>query len=250
VRRASLAFVLLLVVLGAAACGGSSDKTTTKGIASTATDAAQGITVTVKGDQVTLGRSASSTAGKGGYAGQVACTDDYAKLAVSKREPAPSEPWYAATLITWPAQGTSETATLSHTLKGFPDLCVAEMSDLSARSVVYFHPGVKDDLNKLQQSVEPERVLQAASSLALATVSGKEFPGAADIVSALESQNFFATQAPTIAGATDAGAVYVIAGESDPKTLVLAIKDSGGVVRVARQPATGGNPSIVTVQHG
>jgi hypothetical protein len=250
-RRAFLGLLLLCVALGAAACGGGGNSTsTTKSTFSTATDAAQGITINVDGDQVTLKRSKTSTAGKGGYAGQVACTDDYAKLAVSKREPAPSEPWYAATLITWPAQGEAQTATLSHALKGFPDLCVAEMSDLSVRSIVYFHPGLKDDLNKLQQSVEPTRVLQAASSLALATVSKSKFPSAADIVTALNSQNFFTTQTPTVAGVTDVGAVYVIASESDPDTLVLAMKDANGTVHLAKQPAKGGNPQITTLSHG
>jgi hypothetical protein len=249
-RRASLIGVLLLVVLGAAACGGSSDKSSTKGIASTATDSAQGLTVTVDGDQVTLKRSKASNAGIGGRAGQVACTDDYAKLAVYPREPAPDLSWYAATLITWPAQGKSSTATLSHALKGFPDLCVSEMSDLSVRSIVYFHPGVQDDLNKLQQSVEPTRVLQTAASLALATVSKKAFPSAADIVSALKSQNLYVTQTPTVAGVTDTGAIYVISGESDAKTLVLAIKDGGGTIRSAEQPAEGGNPKIATLKHG
>jgi hypothetical protein len=124
------------------------------------------------------------------------------------------------------------------------------MSDLSVRSIVYFHPGVKDDLNKLQQAVEPTRVLQAASSLALATVSKQKFPSAADVVTALETQNFYATKTPTVAGVTDTGAVYVVTSESDPDTLVLAIKDGGGVVRLAKQPAKGGNPQITTLSHG
>ncbi len=124
------------------------------------------------------------------------------------------------------------------------------MSDGTAHSIVYFHPGVRADLYKLQQSTEPTRVLEAASSLALATVSNKAFPSVAAIVSALNSQNLYVVQTPTIAGVTQTGAVYVISGKTNGTTLVTAMKDGGGVVRTATQPAKGGNPKVVTLQHG
>ena len=93
-------------------------------------------------------------------------------------------------------------------------------------------------------------MLQAASSLALATVSNKKFPSAADIVSALKSQNFFVDPDARRAGVTDTGAVYVITGESDPNDARARDERRRRVVRAATQPATGGNPKIATVQHG
>src|SRR5581483_9375010 len=105
-RPGSIACVLssVAVLCAVAGCGGGSkassstsgstaSTTTTTTTTSTSTsspasasDKASGLTVTVSGDQVTIGRSATSTAGTGGAAGQVACTTDYRKLATATAE--------------------------------------------------------------------------------------------------------------------------------------------------------------------
>ena len=235
-RALALPFAAALV-LGLAACGGGGAAKLVRTVS--ATDSDSGVTVSVAGTKVTVTRSKTSTAGTGNRSGQVACVDDYAKLAVYPHEPPPSLPWYAATLLTWPAKGQSTTATLSHALSGPLDLCVAEMSDETARAIVFFHPGVRAGLYKLQQSVEPQRVLMAAASLALATVYKNAFPSVRDIVSALNSQNLYVLQTPTKAGVTQTGAVYVISSETTPKKLVAAIKGSNGKVLTVTQGVTG-----------
>src|ERR1700754_5265731 len=115
---------------GLAACGGSDAPVRS------ATDKASGVTVSLAGDQVTLKRTSASASGKAGTAGQVSCTDDYAKLVKATEQPAPSLSWYAATLITWPDKAKSTTATLSHALTGAPQLCVAQSADQSTSVVV------------------------------------------------------------------------------------------------------------------
>ena len=66
---ACVCFVSVLAV-GVAACGGSDSSSGPK----TASDQASGLTVTVAGDQVTLKRTAKSTAGTGGTSGLAALT--------------------------------------------------------------------------------------------------------------------------------------------------------------------------------
>jgi len=236
-------------VLGLAACGGTTKtvtvvKTTTTtspaaGKPVSATDPDSGVTVSVTGTRVTVSRSKSSTAGTANRSGQVACVDNYAKLAVYPHEPPPDLPWYAVTFFTWPGKGQSSSATLSHPLAGPLDLCVAEMSDETARAMVFFRPGVRAGLYKLQQSVEPERVLMAAASLSLATVYKNQFPDVKAIVSALNSQDLYTLPTKTLAGVTQTGAVYVISSKTTPKQLFAAIKGSNGKVQTVTQGVKG-----------
>ena len=111
------------LVFGLTACGGGG------AAAKSATDTASGLTVTVAADRVSLKRSAKSTSGTGGTSATVSCTDDYAKLVKASAVPAPSQPWYATTLITWPAAAKESTATLSHKLAADPQLCVTETTE-------------------------------------------------------------------------------------------------------------------------
>src|SRR6266511_1814810 len=171
-RALACASFLSVLAVGVAACGGGSSDPTS------ATDQASGITVSVAGDQVTLKRTAKSTAGTGGTSGQVSCTDEYAKLVNAKAQPAPTQPWYSATLITWPAANKESTATLSHALKGDPDLCIAQTSDSSAQAIVYFSAEVKTGVQKLQadgtrkqQAAQASAALKAAAQAAVAAVS-------------------------------------------------------------------------------
>src|SRR4051794_31210843 len=97
VCAASLSVTAL--ALGLTACGGGGDG----GAKKTATDATTGLTVTVSDDQVSLKRAAKSTSGTAGTSGTVSCTDDYSKLVKATGTPAPTQSWYATTLITWPA---------------------------------------------------------------------------------------------------------------------------------------------------
>ena len=97
-RALALVSTLSAFALGVAACGGGGSSHT-----SSASDKPSGLTVDVAGDQVTLERSATSTAGTGGASGKIGCTDDFRKLIKATAEPAPTQSWYAATLITWPA---------------------------------------------------------------------------------------------------------------------------------------------------
>src|SRR3954451_6879579 len=130
-RPAACVAASSLLALGLAACGGGAG-----GGQAPATDAATGLTVTVSDDHVSLKRSAKSTAGTAGTSGTVSCTDDYAKLVKATAVPAPSQPWYATTLITWPDANKSTSATLSHGLKGDPQLCVVQTADSSASAIV------------------------------------------------------------------------------------------------------------------
>src|SRR4051812_3174289 len=96
-----------------------------------ATDKASGVTVNVFRDEVVVKRSATSTSGTDGASGQVACTNDYNKLINAQAQPSLDEPWYAASLISWPAAGKESTARLSHDLGREVDLCVASTTDSS-----------------------------------------------------------------------------------------------------------------------
>src|SRR4051794_39707416 len=116
-RLAASVVALSLVAVLIAACGGNSG-----GSKKSASDKATGLTVTVADDQVSLARTAKSTSGTAGTSGTVSCTDDYSKLAKASGTPAPSQDWYATTLIDWPAAGKTTSAKLSHSLKGSPQL--------------------------------------------------------------------------------------------------------------------------------
>lgn len=236
IRSVVFAFACALAVVGLAACG-SSGGVKVKPVA--ATDPDSGISVKVAGTKVTVARSETSTAGTGGYSGQVACVDDYKKLAVAPREPAPDVPWYAATLITWPAKGASSTATLSHKLAGDLDLCVAQTSDGTTQSIVYFRPGVRAGLRTLQQSIEPKEVLEAAASLSLPLVYKGAFPAPSAIVSALNSQSLYVQQTPTLAGVTKIGVLYVITGKTTKDTMFAAIKGTDGKLQTVTQGVKG-----------
>lgn len=238
---ACVCFVSVLAV-GVAACGGSDSSSGPK----TASDQASGLTVTVAGDQVTLKRTAKSTAGTGGTSGQVSCTDDYAKLVKATTQPAPTQPWYSATLITWPVANKQSTATLSHALQGDPDLCVAQTSDSSAQAIIYFSPKVKAGVQKLradatrtQQAAQASTALKAAAQAAVPTVSKGSFPSAASLVQAITAQGLVVKQAPDLDAVTETGTMYLITDRTTTKKLVVALKDTKGKVQTVTQGVKG-----------
>jgi hypothetical protein len=236
------------LVLGLAACGGGGGGATAK----SATDTASGLTVTVTGDQVSLKRSAKSTSGTGGTSGTVSCTDDYAKLVKATAVPAPSQPWYATTLITWPAAAKESTATLSHKLAADPQLCVVQTADSSTQAIVYFGAKVKSSVTKLQtdsargqQAAQATTALKAAAQAAVSGVSKGAFPAAASIVETVTAQGLVAKQAATLQDVGETGTVYVVADKTSSKTLVLALKDAKGTLHTATQ-AVKGSPKLAT----
>jgi hypothetical protein len=244
-RSGALACAPLLSVLavGVAACGGGSSSSSGP---KSATDQASGITVSVAGDQVTLKRTAKSTAGTGGTSGQVSCTDDYARLVNAKAQPAPTQPWYSATLITWPAANKASTATLSHALEGDPDLCIAQTSDSSAQAIVYFSDKVKSGVQKLQadgmrtqQASQASTALKAAAQAAVATVSKGSFPAAASLVQTISAQGLYVKQAADLSGVTQTGTLYVITGQTTTKKLVVALEDAKGAIQTVTQGVKG-----------
>lgn len=236
--RGHRAFVCVLatgvLVLGLAACGSSGG-----GKAASASDKASGLTVSLAGDHVTLKRSAASTSGTGGTSGQVACTDDYHKLVNATAIPAPTEAWYAVTFITWPAANASSTATLSHSLKSDPDLCVVQTSDTSTQVVVYFRDTVKTGIEQLQQSTQSTAALQAAAQAAVAAEKKGAFPAVAALVKTLNGQGFYVKQVATVGGVTETGTMYVVTSETTTKKLVVALKDGKSVVHTVTQGVTG-----------
>jgi hypothetical protein len=244
-RALLCASILSVPALAVGACGSNP---ATK----SATDAASGLTVSVSGDQVTLKRSAKSTAGTGATAGQVACSDDYNKLLTATAQPAPSESWYAATLITWPAANKSTTARLSHKLKGDPDLCIAQTSDASTQAIVYFSAkakaGVKKqqaDTARQQQAAQAPAALKAAAKAAVTALSAGKFPAAAALVKALSSQGLIVAQAGAISAVTQAGTIYVLTTQTHANKVTLAMKDSKGTINTATQ-GTKGSPKLAT----
>lgn len=257
---------MVAVALGLAGCGGSSKSTTgststassstTTAATSTpasgtsgasASDKASGITVSVSGDKVTVRRSAASTAGTGGAAGQVACTTDYRKLATATAEPAPTLPWYAATLITWPAANAASTATLSHPLSRDPDLCIAESSASQTQVVLYFRPGVKTGIQKLQQASQATAALTAAAGIAVTAKTKGAFPAPVALLKAISAQGLYDKSAADISAVTEIGTVYLIVGETTTKQVVLAMKGGNGVIHTATQALTG-KPKLGTAK--
>lgn len=216
-----------------------------------ASDKESGLTMRVAGDQVTIERTQASESGTGGKAGQVYCTDDYAKLMSAQEQPAPSLPWYAASLITWPEKAKSTTATLSHELKSRPDLCVAQATDGAAQAIVYFDAKVKTaietqqaDAAREQQAASAEETLSGAASLAVSALTEDDtFPAAAELVAALDAQGLIAKTAADKAAATEPGTLYVLTGDTTDKQVVFAIKDAEGKVSTATQKRTG-DPKI------
>jgi hypothetical protein len=244
-RALSCALILSVPALAVAACGSSP---ATK----SATDATSGVTVSLAGDQVTLKRSAKSTTGQGATAGQVACTDDYSKLLTAKSQPAPTQSWYAAALIAWPQTSKQTKATLSHKLKGDPDLCLAQTSDASAQAIVYFSAkakaGVKKmqtDATRAQQASQASPALKAAAQAAVGALSKGAFPSAATLVQALTAQGLYAKQAAKIADVTEPGTLYILTTQTHPDKVVMALKDTKGTVSTATQ-GTKGSPKIAT----
>jgi hypothetical protein len=240
-RALACASVSSLLAVGLAACGGGSGSAS-----KSATDQASGITVSVAGDQVTLKRTAKSTAGTGGTSGQVSCTDDYAKLVKATAQPAPTQPWYSATLITWPAANKESTATLSHELKGDPDLCIAQTADSSTQAIVYFSATVKAGVQKLQadgmrnqQASQASTALKAAAQAAVATVSKGSFPAATSLVQTIGAQGLYVKQAADLSAVTQTGTLYVITSSTTTKKLVIALKDTKGAVQTATQGVKG-----------
>ncbi len=215
-----------------------------------ASDKESGLSVSVAGDQVTIKRTSASATGTGGKAGQVYCTDDYAKLMSAQEQPAPSLGWYAASLITWPEKAKSTTATLSHALKSKPDLCVAQSTDGSAQAIMYFDAKVKtaidqqqSDAAREQQASAAEDAVTSAASTAVAAVAEDKFPAAAELVSALTAQGLYVKAAEAEAQVTEAGTLYVLTGETTDKQVVLAIKGTDGKLITATQKRTG-DPKI------
>jgi hypothetical protein len=240
-RALACALALSIVAVSLAACGGGSDS---KSIS--ASDKASGVTVSVAGDQVTLKRTAKSTAGSGATAGQVACTDDYTKLLKATAQPAPNQPWYSATLIAWPAANKQSTATLSHELKGDPDLCIAQTSDSNTQVVVYFSDKAKTGIQNAQaentrnqQAAQASTALKAAAQAAVATVNKGSFPAAASIVQTVAGQGLYVREAANLSDVTQTGTMYVITGQTTTHKLVIALKDSKGAVQIATQGLKG-----------
>ncbi|HEY6759811.1 MAG TPA: hypothetical protein VI318_09980 [Baekduia sp.] len=248
-RLAALVAVFSVLAIVIAACGGNNG-----GSKTSATDAASGLTVTVQNDQVSLKRTAKSTAGTAGTSGTVSCTDDYAKLVKATAVPAPSQPWYATTLITWPSGGKETTATLSHSLKSAPQLCVVQSADQSASAIVYFNAQAKAGVQKLQsdsakqqQATQAPAALQSAAQAAVGTVSKGAFPAPAAILPAITSQGLYAKSVASMADATDTGTIYIVTDKTTNKTLTMVVKDSKGVVNVATQGVKG-SPKLTTVK--
>lgn len=248
-RLAALLAAFSVLALFVAACGGN-DSAAKK----SATDKTSGLTVTVADDQVSVKRTAKSTSGTGGTSGTVSCTDDYAKLVKATAVPAPTQAWYATTLITWPDADKESSATLSHGLQHDPQLCVVQTADSSASAIVYFDSNVKAGVAKLQtdsarqqQAAQATAALQSAAQAAVATVSKSAFPASATLLQALTAQGLYARAAASTADVKDAGTIYVITGKTTKKTLRLAVKDSKGVVHTATQGVKG-SPKLATVK--
>ena len=230
-----------IAVLGVAGCGGGGG-----GSSKSASDQATGLTVTVKDDQVSLKRTAKSTSGTAGTSGTVSCTDDYTKLVQAKATPAPTQSWYATTLITWPAANKESKATLSHSLKGDPQLCIAQTSDSSAQAIIYFDAKVKAGVTalqtksaKTQQASQAPQALAAAAQAAVATVASGAFPAVDTLVQATTAQGLYVQQAASIQAVTDTGTLYVVADQTTKTKLVLALKDSKGKIETATQGVKG-----------
>ena len=211
------------------------------------------MTVSIAGDQVTLKRASSSASGTAGAAGQISCTDDYTKLVAAKAQPAPSLPWYAATLITWPDKAKATTATLSHELTGDPDLCIAQSSDQQTSVVMYFNPDIKAKIEKQQtDTARQQQAGQADAALkgaAQAAVAGRgrtaSSPRRRRWSRALTGQGLYVKTADTKAAATETGTIYVIAADTTDKQLVLALKAADGKVTTVTQKTTG-DPKVST----
>jgi hypothetical protein len=238
------------LALGLAACGGGGDG----GSGKSASDTATGLTVTVADDSVKLKRTAKSTSGTGGTSGTVSCTDDYAKLAKASAVPSPSTSWYATTLIDWPSANKETTAHLSHSLKGDPQLCVAQTADQSASAVIYFSSKVKSAVTKLQtdssrqqQAAQATAALQAGGQAAVGTVSKKAFASADDLVAAITAQGVYTKKAATIADVKETGTLYVVADQTTKTSATLALMDTKKVVHTATQGVSG-SPKIKTVK--
>jgi hypothetical protein len=236
------------VALGVSACGGGGG-----GASASASDKTSGVTVTVSDDQVKVKRTAKSSAGTGGTSATVSCTDDYAKLVKATAIPAPTQPWYATALITWPAANKESTATLSHGLKGAPQLCVVQTADSSASAVLYFTSKVKTAVAKLQtdsarsqQAAQATTALSSAAQAAVGTVSKSAFPAADTVVAAVTAQGLYAKKAATVSAVTDAGTIYIVSDKTTKKAVMLAIKDSKGTVHTATQGVKG-SPKLATV---
>jgi hypothetical protein len=249
-RFATIVVALSLVAVLVSACGSSKNDNK-----KSATDKATGLTVSVAGDQVTVARTAKSTSGTAGGSGTVSCTDDYAKLAKATGTPAPSQPWYATTYVTWPNAGKSTTATLSHSLKGDPQLCIAQTSDQTASALIYFDARTKAGVEKLQttsaktqQAAQATTALKSAAQAALGAVSNKAFPTSADtLVAAITSSGLYVQSVPSLDQVTDTGTVYVITGKTTASSVELALKDSKGTINTATEGVSG-SPKLATVK--
>lgn len=244
-KLAACAPVLAIAAaLTLAACGEEAPAT------HSASDKESGLSVSVAGDQITIKRTSASTSGTGGKAGQVYCTDDYAKLMSAQEQPAPNLPWYAASLITWPEKAKQTTATLSHALKAKPDLCVAQSTDGAAQAIVYFDGKVKTAIEKQQsdtareqQAAAAEDAVTSAASIVVSAVTDDKFPAADQLVSSLTAQGLVAKTGASKAAATETGTIYVLTDETTDKQVVLAVKGADGKLVTATQKRSG-DPKI------
>jgi hypothetical protein len=249
-RLAATVVALSLVAVLIAACGGNSNNNK-----KSATDRATGLTVSVADDQVSLARTAKSTSGTAGGSGTVSCTDDYARLAKATGTPAPSQPWYATTFITWPDTGKTTSAKLSHSLKGDPQLCIVQTSDQSASAVIYFDARTKAGVEKLQttsaktqQAAQATSALKSAAQAALGAVSNKAFPTSGDtLTAAITSSGIYVKSVASLDQVTDTGTVYVITGKTTKDSLELALKDSRGTINTATEGVSG-SPKLATTK--
>jgi hypothetical protein len=237
--RGVCAVTLSLTALGLTACGGSTHS-------KSATDNASGVTVTVAADHITLKRSAKSTSGTSGTSGTVSCTDAYARLVKATATPPPTQSWYATTLITWPAAGKESSATLSHALKGDPQLCIAQTADSSAQAILYFDAAAKAGVTKLQtdrarsqQAAQASSALKAGAQAAVGAVSNGAFPASSTLVPTITAQGLYAKQAAGQSDVTETGTIYILTSRTTSKQLVLALKDSKGKVQTITQGVKG-----------
>jgi hypothetical protein len=240
-RRVCSSLLIGGSLLCLSACGGDAAPK-----ALTASDKASGLSVSLAGDQVTLKRTSASASGTAGAAGQLSCTDDYKKLVGATAQPAPSQPWYAATLITWPDKAKSTTATLSHSLTGKPDLCIAQSADQQTSVVMYFGADIKSAIEKQQIATQQKQqagsvddALKSAAQAAVGGAASGKFPAVATLTQGLTAQGLYVKTAANAAAATETGTIYVLEDGTNTKQIVLSLKGTDGKVRTATQKTTG-----------
>ena len=116
-----------------------------------ASDKASGMTVSIAGDQVTLKRSSVERVRHRRRGGPDLL---HRRLHQARRRPRRSprraQPWYAATLITWPDKAKTTTATLSHSSPATPTCASRSPATSRPRSSCTSSPDIKATIEKQQ----------------------------------------------------------------------------------------------------